>query len=64
MSHLDFLPFFCELLPTQNVNVARFARNIKCDFLGDFQTLCHCVFQLGDDAIDFVMKRFYANLFF
>ena len=25
---------------TQNVNVARFARNVKCDFFCDFQTLC------------------------
>ena len=27
-------------LSTQNVNIARFARNVECDFLGDFQ---HCV---------------------
>ena len=31
---------FNELLSTQNVNVARFARNIECDFFCDFQTLC------------------------
>ena len=31
---------FDELLSTQNVNVARFARNVECDFLGDLQTLC------------------------
>ena len=30
---------FNEFLPTQNVNVARFARNVECDFLGNFQTL-------------------------
>ena len=30
---------FNELLSTQNVNVARFARNVKCDFFCDFQTL-------------------------
>ena len=29
---------FNELLSTQNVNVARFAR--ECDFFCDFQTLC------------------------
>ena len=29
-----------ELLSTQNINVARFARNVKCDFFCDFQTLC------------------------
>ena len=31
---------FNELLSTQNVNVARFARNVECDILSDFQTLC------------------------
>ena len=31
---------FDELLATQNVNVARFARNVECDFFSDFQTLC------------------------
>ena len=31
---------FDELFSTQNVNVARFARNFECDFLCDFQTLC------------------------
>ena len=31
---------FNEFLSTQNVNVARFARNVECDFLDDFQTLC------------------------
>ena len=31
---------FNELLSTQNVNVARFARNVECDFFCDFQTLC------------------------
>ena len=31
---------FNQLLSTQNGNIARFARNVKCDFLGDFQTLC------------------------
>ena len=28
---------FDELLSTQYVNVARFARNVEQDFLGDFQ---------------------------
>ena len=32
--------FFSIFLLTQNVNVARFARNVEFDFLGDFQTLC------------------------
>ena len=31
---------FNELLSTQNVQVARFASNVECDFLGDFQTMC------------------------
>ena len=30
---------FNELLSTQKVNGARFARSVECDFLGDFQTL-------------------------
>ena len=30
-----------ELLSTENVNVARFASNVKCDFFCDFQTLCY-----------------------
>ena len=32
---------FNELLSRQNVNVARFARNAKCGFFYDFQTLCN-----------------------
>ena len=31
---------FNNLLSTQNVNVARSARIIECDFFCDFQTLC------------------------
>ena len=31
---------FNELLATQIVNVARFARNVEWDFFCDFQTLC------------------------
>ena len=27
------------VLSIQNVNTARFARNVECDFFGDFQTL-------------------------
>ena len=34
-----FLVLFNELLSTQNVNLARFARNVEWDFLCDFQTL-------------------------
>ena len=38
---LAFSGIFDELLSTQIVNVARFARNFECDFLDDFQTLCN-----------------------
>ena len=40
---------FDELLPTQNENVARFACNIKCDLLVDFQTLCTKVVDFPKD---------------
>ena len=33
-----------ELLFTQNVNVARFARNVECDFSCDFHTAWYYVF--------------------
>ena len=39
LAKLTIFGIFDELLSTQNVNVARFARNVECDFLGDFQTL-------------------------
>ena len=29
---------FNKVLANQNVNVTRIARNVECDFLGDFQT--------------------------
>ena len=29
---------FNEMLSTQNVNIARFARHVQCDFFSDFQT--------------------------
>ena len=35
-----FWHFLLPLLSTQNVNVARSARNVECDFFCDFQTLC------------------------
>ena len=37
---------FNELLLIQNVNGARFARNVEWDFFGDFQTPC-----FGDNAV-------------
>ena len=36
---LTIFGIFDELLSTQNVNVARFARNVECDFFCGFQTL-------------------------
>ena len=36
--NLPFLAFLMNFCPLY-VNVARFARNVECDFLGDFQTL-------------------------
>ena len=35
-----YFGIFNALLSTQIVNVARFARNVECDFFCDFQTLC------------------------
>ena len=37
---VDFFGFLNEFLSTENVNVARFARNDEWAFLCDFQTLC------------------------
>ena len=37
---LTIFGIFSELLSTQNVNVARYARNVEWDFFCDFQTLC------------------------
>ena len=37
---LTIFGLFNELLFTQNVNVARFVRNVEWDFFCDFQTLC------------------------
>ena len=34
----NFFGIFDELLSSQNVNRARFTRNVECDFLCDFQT--------------------------
>ena len=44
---------FNELLSTQNVKVARFARNVECDFLVDFQF----GFKLLDLILDFGIVR-------
>ena len=42
MPKLTIFGVFNKLLSTQNVNLARFARNVEWDFFCDFQTLCFC----------------------
>ena len=47
-----------ELLSTQSVNVARFARNVEWDFFCDFQTLCmkvsfHCSLSSKQEKLTF-----------
>ena len=53
LAKLTVFAILNELLSIQNVNVARFARNVECDFLGDFQTLwpiwCQFKFRLKND---------------
>ena len=66
MSHFNFsiLPFFGifnELLSTQNVNVACFARNVEWDFFCDFQTPCFLKTAKGDFA-DFLGKCVTVNV--
>ena len=39
LKNSPFFAIFTELLSTQNVNVASFPYNVKCDFVSDFQTL-------------------------
>ena len=53
---------FHELLSTQNVNVACFARNIGCDFLGDFQILwimCNAL-RKNDRGISHVIRPLFV----
>ena len=38
LAKINHFSIFNELLSTQIVNVARFARNVECDFFFDFQT--------------------------
>ena len=40
LSKSEYNGIFNQLFATQNANVARFARNVECDFFNDFQTLC------------------------
>ena len=46
LANLNIFGIFNELLSIQNVNVARFARNVEWDIFGDFQTLCESVIAL------------------
>ena len=39
LAKLKIFDSYNLVLSIQNVNAARFARNVECDFLGDFQTL-------------------------
>ena len=41
---LAIFAIFNERLSTQNVNVVRFARNVECDYLTYFETLCEIRF--------------------
>ena len=62
MSHFgSFFGIFDKLLSTQNVNVARFARNVECDFFCDFQTPCLCVHSLAFQVHSFINKVILQN---
>ena len=41
---LTIFGIFNQLLSTQNVNTARFARNVEWDFFWDFQTPCNNIY--------------------
>ena len=51
-----------ELLPTQNVNVARFARNVECDFLDTIHTLWRNKYSNIFYRL-IVMKKFHFAIF-
>ena len=44
VAKMEHFGIFNQLLSTQNVNVARFARNVERDFFWDFQTQIRKVF--------------------
>ena len=48
LSKLAFFGIYNELLSTQNINVARFARNVVWDIFCDFQTLCFIMESWGE----------------
>ena len=54
--YLIIFGIFNKLLSTQNVNVARFARNdVECDFFCDFQTLF--LISSESENLEFSWKR-------
>ena len=59
---LTIFGIFNELLSTQNVNVARYARNVECDFFYDFQTLWNVIKCLLTCIIECV--SWHGNFFF
>ena len=58
---------FNQLLSTQNVNVARFARTVEWDFFCDFQTPCLCkgriYVQLFSTALLYAVEQLLRSLF-
>ena len=58
LSKLAFFGIFNELLSTQNVNVARFARNVLWDNFCDFQTLCFIMESWGEKGAIFDFMQF------
>ena len=57
LAKLVIFGIFNELLSTHNVNVAHFARNNECDFLGDFETLCFFPFCKYNESKSKVWKQ-------
>ena len=60
------LTSFWHFLATQIGKVARFARNVECDFLADFQTLCECLknasaFLVYDPHLVYVSSHLWEN---
>ena len=44
-------------MSTQNVKVARFARNVELDYFCDFQTLCCCMYSLDTFIQAYLIRR-------
>ena len=54
---LTIFAIFDELLSTQNVNIARFARNVEWDFFCDFQTQWSSFSNSHDDDDDILERK-------